>query len=338
MKRPLKYCLLAIGLLAAGGLRPLWEAPMTREFRATGLLAAPVGLDTRDRIGQTSSAVALGGLRTLVATFLNLRAYTCFTDKRWSEVADTYDLMVDLAPQTTQYWDMGSWHMAYNAASDYRIDSSLPPARRREAWREWILRGEAFLRRGIRNNPGDWKLLAALGRLCSAPDKLRDYAAAADAFKAAADTGQALPYVRRFQLYSLARCPGREREALEMARQLYQEPGNRSTTFVSVLFVLEEKAAPSLDPASHAAALFGGPMLAYNELSLFWLRQNERFPVDGVAAALTALETQLVIPKNKSVFTKAVRRDETPDEWFQDDSELMREELYDQQGIAPRRK
>ena len=138
-----------------------------RDRRAA--FAAPLEIATRDRIGQTSSAVALGGLRTLVATFLNLRAFTYFTEQRWDDVADTYDTIVDLAPHTRYYWETGSWHLAYNAASYYLNDSELPPLRRREAWRASILRGRAFLERGIRNNPDDWSLLANLGMLLSDP-------------------------------------------------------------------------------------------------------------------------------------------------------------------------
>ncbi|MFD0893167.1 hypothetical protein KBB96_17240 [Luteolibacter ambystomatis] len=338
MNRPLKYCLLAAGLLAAGGLRATWEQPMTREFRAAGLLSSPVGIDTRDRIGQTSSAVALGGLRTLVATFLNIRSFTYFSEKRWGDVADTYDLIVDLAPNTIQYWDMGSWHMAYNAAGDYRTNSDLPAARRREAWQEWIKRGEAFLRRGIRNNPDDWQLPAALGRICSAPDKLREYPEAVEAFRASADTGKALPYVRRLQLYSLARCSGREAEALEMARGMYASPRNRTTTMVAILFALEQKVSPSTNPTARAIELFEGDKAAYDGLSLYWLRENERFPVDGVASALKGLETKFAIPEAKSIFRKIGRRNEGPEDWFKSDTELFKEELSDRLGIPSRKK
>ena len=46
----------------------------------------------------------------------------------------------------------------------------------------------------------------------------RRFAAAADAYRRSADTGKALPYVRRSQLYSLARVAGKEQEALALAR------------------------------------------------------------------------------------------------------------------------
>jgi len=338
VKRPLKYCILAIGLLAAGALRTTWEQPMHDEFKTAGLLSPPVTIGTRDRIGQTSTAVALGGLRTLVATFLNIRAFSYFSDKRWDDVAGTYDLIVDLAPQTIEYWDMGSWHMAYNAAGYYRTDSTLPAARRREAWQSWIRRGEAFVSRGIRNNPDNWVLWADLGRIYDAPDKLRDYSKAVEAFRASTNTGKAQSYVRRRELYALARCPGREKEALGMAREMSENPSNRTTTFNSILFALEEKDSPSPNPAAHATQIFGSEKEAYDELSLYWLRENERFPVNGVAAALQAFETKSGIPADKSIFRKIGRRDEGPDDWFKEDSELFREELRDRLGIPNSRK
>ena len=175
MKRRHKLPILALGLLASGGLRATWEAPLTTELRADGLLAKPVALGTREKIGQTSSAVALGGLRTLVATFLHLRGFSFFEAKRWDELAETFELIVDLAPGTTYYWETGSWHLAYNAASDYLYDDKMPALRRREAWRATILRGRNFLERGVRTNPDNWQIHLTLARLLSDSNKLVDY-------------------------------------------------------------------------------------------------------------------------------------------------------------------
>lgn len=302
MKRRLKLPILALGLLAAGGLRASWEAPLTDELRRDGLLAKPVALGTRDRIGQTSSAVALGGLRTLVATFLNLRAYSFFEAKRWDDLADTFELIVDLAPNTTYYWQTGSWHLAYNAASDYRYDTEMPPLRRREAWRASVLRGREFLERGLRTNPGNWQIGLELGRLLSDPDKLVDYPAAAAAFKAAADTGQAPPYVRRNEFLALGRSPGREEEALELGRQLYKDPSNRVAALTSLLVALECRADPQRPPYDVAVSIFGSAKAAYGPLCDYWVRVRERFPLDGIAPALRRLEETLEIPPDKSIF------------------------------------
>lgn len=315
--------ILTVALLAFGAARLPFEAGLAKELRAAGLTPPPMEIGTRDKIGQTSSAVALGGLRTLVATFLNLRAFSFFQEQRWDEVADTYDMIVDLAPRTRYYWETGSWHSAYNAASYYRNDSKLPALRRREAWRASILKGRAFLERGIRNNPDDWSILATLGFLLSDSNKLpafRDpneaFAAAADAYHRSAATGQALPYVRRAELYSLARVAGKEKEALALARALYAAPQNRTPTLLILLLVLEAHENPAMDSTRRALELFDTPEKAYDALSGHWQRTRERFPVYGAAAALESLEKTLAVPKEKSIFNQPLQTATGPDDWF----------------------
>lgn len=316
--------ILAVALLALGAARMPFEARLGRELRDAGLFPPPMKIDTREKIGQTSSAVALGGLRTLVATFLNLRAFTFFTEQRWDDVGDTFDTIVDLAPRTRYYWETGSWHMAYNAASYYINDSKLPALRRREAWRSHIFKGRAFLERGIRNNPDDWSLLASLGFLLSDSNKFqafRDpnetFAAAAEAYRKAAETGKALGYVKRSRFYALARVQGRESEALALGRSLYDAgEQNRTPTLLMLLLVLEARENPSMDVEQRAIELFGTPEKAYEALSSHWRRTRERFPVYGVASGLESLERTLAIPAEKSIFNQPPPPPAGPDEWF----------------------
>jgi tetratricopeptide (TPR) repeat protein len=314
--------ILAVAVLAFGALRMPFEAGLAKELRAAGLTTVPMEVGTRDKIGQTSSAVALGGLRTLVATFMNLRAFSYFQEQRWDELAETFDTIVDLAPRTRYYWETGAWHSAYNAASYYINDSKLPALRRREAWRASILRGRAFLERGIRNNPDDWSLAANLGFLLSDTNKFsafRDtneaFAAAAEAYRRSADTGTALPYVRRAELYALARVAGKEKEALAFARTLYQKEQNRTPTLLILLFVLENFEHPERDGTARAIELFGTPEKALEALAGHWHRTREKFPVFGVAATMEALEKMLNVPAEKSIFNQPM-----PPQWDTEDS------------------
>lgn len=323
MKNWQRYGILALAVLAFGAARMPFESNLAKQLRAAGLTPTPMEVGTRDRIGQTSSAVALGGLRTLVATFMNLRAFSYFQEQRWDDVAATFDTIVDLAPRTRYYWETGSWHSAYNAASYYMNDSKLPSLRRKEAWRASILRGRAFLERGIKNNPDDWSLAANLGFLLSDTNKFsafRDpdeaFAAAAEAYRHAADTGTALPYVRRAEFYALARVTGKEKEALALARSLYTENQNRTPTLLILLLVLEAHENPDMDTTARAIELFGTPEKAYEALAGHWHRVRERFPVYGVAGALEALEKILNIPSEKSIFNQPMPGPVTPDDWF----------------------
>jgi tetratricopeptide (TPR) repeat protein len=321
-----KIVVLAVALLGFGAARLPFEAGLSRELRAARLMPPPLEIGTREKIGQTSSAVALGGLRTLVATFLNLRAFTFFTEQRWNDVESTFGMIVDLAPRTRYYWETGSWHLAYNAASYYLNDSKLPPLRRREAWRSSIHKGRAFLERGIRNNPDDWSIHANLGFLLSDSNKFhafRDanetFAAAAEAYRNAHETGKALGYVRRAWFYSLARVEGREDEALEFARTLYADsPQNHTPTLLVLLVVLEAYENPEMDVAARAIELFGTPEKAYEALSAHWQRTRERFPVYGVSRALESLEKTLSIAPAESIFSQPPVPPIGPDEWFRE--------------------
>lgn len=319
-----KSVILSIAVLAFGAARMPFESGLARDMRAQRLLPGKLNVDTVEKIGQTSAAVAFGGLRTLVATFLNLRAYTFFAQRRWADVGETYDMIVDLAPHTRYYWDAGYWHQAYNAASYYVNDSELPPVRRRAAWRESILKGRAFLERGIRNNPDDWVLLSQLGFLCSDPNKFiafkdlnETFATAADAYQKAAMTGQALGYVPRFHLYALARVQGREAEALALARSMYAEGvKNHTPTFLCLLFALEAHHDPDADAAELAVRIFGSPEKAYQTLSVYWQRTSERLPVYGVAKAMASLEDSLNLPGDQRVLLQALPPPRGPDQWF----------------------
>ena len=315
--------ILILSVLAFGAVRMPFEAKLAEQLTTARLSPVTLAIGTRDKIGQTSSAVALGGLRTLVATFINLRAFSFFQEQRWDDLANSFDTIVDLAPRTSYYWETGSWHSAYNAASYYLNDTQLPALRRREAWRLAIANGRAFLERGVRNNPKDPGLLTALGFLLSDANKLqafRDrnqtFAAAAAAYHRAADLDKVAPYVRRAELYSLARVLGQEPAALALAQSLYRQSQNRTPTLVILLLVLECHANPAIDSAQRAIQLFETPKKAYDALSTHWQRTRERFPVDGVASALESLEKTLNIPPPQSIFRRPLPPATGPDSWF----------------------
>jgi hypothetical protein len=300
-----KIAIVFLALLVAGAIRLPLEMSLARDLRSEKLLPRPLPLGIGEKLGQTGAAVALGGLRTLVATFLNLRAFTAFTEKRWPDVESTFDTIVNLAPDTEYYWSTGSWHLAYNAGAFYKEEQSLSPLRRQELWRTYVRKGRSFLERGIRNNPDNWQLPLELGALLTDPnktaafgDRSATFTAAAKAYEAA--VGRTGLYANRGLFYSLARIPGREAEALALGEELFQNRANRTPTVRAVLFALRMRALPSQDPDAAMRALFGNDEQAYAALSGIW-QGREGYPVDGFAAALTSLEKRLSIPPGKSV-------------------------------------
>lgn len=307
MKQSRKTALVFLFILAAGAVRIPMERSLTADLRSQKLLPKSLPLGIGEKLGQTGAAVSLGGLRTLVATFLNLRAYTAFTEKRWRDVEKTFDAIVNLAPHTEYYWATGAWHLAYNAAASFKEDKDLSPLRRRELWKAYVLKGRDFLERGIRNNPDDWQLNVELGDLLSSEDKIAAFgdrtAALTDAmnaYRSAAETGNAGLFVSRGSFYCLARLPGRESEALAIGEKLFETRANRTPTLLALLIALSKHADPSLDSGALAQKLFSDDGQAYAALSGLW-QGREGYPVDGFAEALKTLETRLGIPPEKSI-------------------------------------
>lgn len=295
--------LLAAAVLIAGGLLRLpAEQALTADLRAKGLLAEPLDLGLKEQIGQNSTAIALAGLQTLVATFTHLQATEHFSSSEyawndprraasWYKVEEAMETTVQLAPRGAYYWDMGAWHMAYNAASWFRLDSGLPPVRAKAEASRWIRKGRDFYERGIARNPDNWELPAALGALLSDPNREPDDRAAADAYRRALAVEGAPPFLRRQLLYAEARGGGDPEKSLAEVRRLLQNPANRTPSLLCMAYSLEYRAHEPDDPLDLALAIFGSEEKALRNLSDYHVNSLvQRWPVTGIEAAVRRLE------------------------------------------------
>ena len=112
--------------------------------------------------------------------------------------------------------------MAWNASVAAMNDRNQPRlALRVKAQREYFALGKDFLERGIKNNPDRPDLYEALARLYK--EKYKDHERASEYYAKAATVPGAAPWDRRFSAYELSYCEGREREAYERLRSLYDE-------------------------------------------------------------------------------------------------------------------
>lgn len=290
----------AFVLLAAGGLRLGFEQALTESFRRDGLLDRPLEIGLREKIGQNSSAVALAGLRTLVATFTHLQATDDFYATRWTDLAKAMDTTVQLAPRASYYWDIGGWHIGINASAWYRHESGLPPLRARAEARRWVEKGREFFERGLRNNPDDWRLAAALGNLCSDPYRFPDDSRAAAAYAQAVSTGKAPLHVHRARLIADARTAGDPAKTLNEIHHLLAEPRNRVPTLLCLAYALECRLQPPADPTARALEIFGNEEKALRNLGGYFLNVHERLPMNGVETAVRMLEHRLRIPADDS--------------------------------------
>ncbi|MEM9238251.1 MAG: hypothetical protein AAGB14_15875, partial [Verrucomicrobiota bacterium] len=283
----------ALVLLVAGIVRMPIEQSMTKDFREKGMLSEPLDVKVQKKLGQGFWAVSLGGLRSLVATIWNLRAFNDFENDEWTQLADKYETISYLAPNTDYYWDTGSWHMAYNAAAYYQARADgLPELRRRAEWRHWIESGTAFLEEGVRQNPDSGYLWSRLGWLYSDPNKIVDAEKAAEAYRRAVETGNALPFIGNSEAYALAQIPGREKEALDLIRERQKERRGQVPTMNCLRFTLESRFNPDLDPYRLALEIFGSENSAYQQLGGHFLELRKNYPMNGIAEVLQELESR----------------------------------------------
>ncbi len=238
MRPAVLWSIVIAALLLFGLARLPVERSLDAAHRAANLRTAALDIGLREQIGQLAYAAALSGFRSLVAAFLWIEAHTAWEQTAWGRMAGLFQSVTALQPRSLVYWDLASWHMAWNAAIAAR-DNPKEPSEflRRRAEREYQELGRDFLERGIANNPDRYLLQERLGIMLR--DKFSDHCGAADAFAAAAARPEAPPYVKRLAAYEMAACEGREREAYEKLRAIYllgeQERVPRVITLINEL-------------------------------------------------------------------------------------------------------
>lgn len=233
---------LGVVLLALfGAVRLPMELRLEAEQREAWFRGADFNLELREQVGQLGFLAALGGFRSLLAAVLWIEAHTAWENLEWGRMAALFNTVGTLQPRSLLYWDMASWHMAWNASIAALNNSNQPSeALRLRAQRQYFDLGRSFLERGIQNNPDRHLLYERMGNLLR--DKYEDHCGAADAFAKAAEFPEAPSYTARFAAYEAAKCPGREREAYDRLRKLYLEgERNHLPTLLSVLQDLQDR-------------------------------------------------------------------------------------------------
>ncbi len=236
MKRRLQ----ALSVLLLLGLVKLpVEQTATATLREARLLTAMPDFGLRDQLGQMSFAAALGGLRSLVASFTYLRAYNAWENVNWAMVDSLFQITTRLQPRYEHYWDEAAWHMAYNAASYYLNDETLNPAVRGKLFHEHIRRGHDILQEGLRVLPEDPRLWNSLAELYER--RTYEPARAAECYlKVAEFTGNAR--FLRFAGYQFAQSADRAfwQRGYDLLRAAYDK-NQRPPTLINTLKDLEKK-------------------------------------------------------------------------------------------------
>jgi hypothetical protein len=212
--------IIIVAVLAFGAMRwPIEHALLETQHRFH-FRDVDFNLGLREQLSQLGFVAALSGFRSVVADAFFIQAHVAWERTQWSRVLLLFRQTTTLQPRAVLFWDMAAWHMAWNASTAALNDPAQPrEALRIKTAREYFQLGRDFLERGIKNNPDRPELYEALARLYR--DKYEDHARASEFFAKAAELPGARSYSRRFAAYELAQCPGRERDAYEQLRGLY---------------------------------------------------------------------------------------------------------------------
>jgi tetratricopeptide (TPR) repeat protein len=237
----IRAVLVVVILVALGALKLPVERDLATLHRQQHFRGVEFNLDLREKLGQLGFIAALSGFRAIVADALFIQAHVAWERTEWGRVLLLFRHVTTLQPRATLFWDMAAWHMAWNASVAALNDKTQPRlALRVKAQREYFALGKDFLERGIKNNPDRPQLYGALARLYK--EKYKDHERASEFFAKAAVLPGAPSYDKRFSAYELSYCEGREREAYDRLRRLYDEgKKERLPTLITRLKILENK-------------------------------------------------------------------------------------------------
>ena len=293
----LQLLVILVTVAVMGKLLERPQIKLTNQLREEGLISDKLSQDDQIKIGQTGYAVALGGLRSLVAAGMNLQATNAFSDQDWVEVEELYNIMVVLQPKNSFYWKNAGWHMGYNAYHDFEYKYGLTRSERGLKKRAYHRKGEDFFLRATKENPDDISLWSELGELFSNNHQPYDFPKAAAYYKRATECSDVTDRNLRRYFYVLARVKGSEKEAYELGKKLINRGDNRDKPSMrSIHFVNAIIHDPSLVDSEELMqeAFLGNKSLAYVDLANYWLRsQSEPFPTDNLREVISRLATEL---------------------------------------------
>jgi tetratricopeptide (TPR) repeat protein len=195
LKRAVLIALL-LGLWAP--FKIVWEQEMGREQDFLRYHGVPITRQLRDELGQGLTIGVLSGMRSVIADVIfSVNLELAWENQEWFKMGSYINLCTALQPRAPVFWDIGGWHLAWNASVAASEDHTQPnELRRMKASRFWIDKGLEIYLRGIENNPNYWKLWADTGLLYQ--QRLKNYPMAAYYYQKASELPNSPVYLERF--------------------------------------------------------------------------------------------------------------------------------------------
>ncbi len=238
----MKRTVVALALIAAFGVAKLpFETQLTKEQHEAHFNNEHLDVGLRMQVGQMEFVAVLSGFRAIIADGLWLWGTVAWENTAWGQLKKYLDGATTLQPRALIFWEGAAGYMAWDASAAAMQDIHQPrEALRLKARNEYYHLGEDYLLRGIQFNPDHALLFDRLGGLYR--DKLKDNPRAYWAFSEAAKRPDTMSYTHRFAVYSLAACPGHEREAYDMLVALFKKgKEERLPTLLKLIRELQEK-------------------------------------------------------------------------------------------------
>jgi hypothetical protein len=151
--------------LALLSLGRLWvERSLTQELREQELLPVKLDLTLRDEMGKEAFAAALGGMRSVLASYYELEAFTEFSKipSNWHKVDQYYALCNRLMPLEPSYWETHAWMLFGNMSEDYASDGLASKGAEVEMRKLYRQKGLGILMKGLEFIPQSGQLNRAV--------------------------------------------------------------------------------------------------------------------------------------------------------------------------------
>ncbi|MEO1856973.1 MAG: hypothetical protein ABGY95_06360 [Rubritalea sp.] len=283
-------------LACAGWLRMPFEQKLSEELAEAHLLTPSFDQESRASLSQKAFVASFGSLRPIFAAFTALTSTKYHGNGDWEKLEQAIDTTVLLDPYNSYYWDLGAWHLAYNASASSLENEKLAPLQRKALFKEYVYKGDELYARGIAANPRNVQLRLERARLWSSKHKIEDYPKVVQILEAILTdcelSSRQRQRVRTDLYYTLLRVPERVKDAYVLGRVLYQEsPRNRYPSLLNGLCALQLHPRVKVEQPLTMSQLYGSRAEAIKHIANYLSDSDTHKPRYGMADLLQRMRS-----------------------------------------------